>query len=219
MSKTFSLDEISTHKSPRYAPPQSWHEHMQLQLTPACPAAHVGSSLTTRSTTLQSSYRCVCSPPASCTPYHAAATTQDHPGGAKIILKYGGKDATSAYEPIHPPDALDKHLPREKHLGTLDSAAATTVKEAAQNRKKTQDELRVEAARTALLPLSRMLSLWDIEVREALAETQILFRLPCTGSRKRRARFCPTKHGRTTLLRRTRSLVRFPFSLLLSCPG
>ena len=47
----------------------------------------------------------------------------------------------------------------------LDSAAASAVKEAAQNRKKTQDELRVEAAKETLLPLSRMLSLWDIEVR------------------------------------------------------
>ncbi len=90
---------------------------------------------------------------------------QDHPGGAKIILKYAGKDATSAYEPIHPPDALDKHLPREKHLGSLDSAAASAVKEAAQNRRKTKDELRVEAAHAAKPPVSRMLSLWDIEVR------------------------------------------------------
>ncbi|RPD81856.1 hypothetical protein L226DRAFT_528087 [Lentinus tigrinus ALCF2SS1-7] len=86
-----------------------------------------------------------------------------HPGGAKIILKYAGKDATAAYEPIHPPDALDKNLPREKHLGSLDSAAASAVKEAAQNRRKTQDELRVAAAHAAKLPLSRMLSLWDIE--------------------------------------------------------
>ena len=97
-------------------------------------------------------------------PLSPGGRAQDHPGGAKIILKYGGKDATSAYEPIHPPDALDKHLPREKHLGELDSAAATAVKEATQNRKKTQDELRVEAAKEALLPLSRMFSLWDIEV-------------------------------------------------------
>lgn len=90
---------------------------------------------------------------------------QDHPGGAKIILKYAGKDATSAYEPIHPPDALDKNLPAEKHLGVLDSASASAVQEAAQNRPKTKDELRVEAAQAAKPALSRMLSLRDIEVR------------------------------------------------------
>ena len=80
-------------------------------------------------------------------------------------MKYAGKDATSAYEPIHPPDALDKNIPPEKHLGSLDNAAANAVKEAAQNRRKTKDELRVEAAHAAKLPLGRMLSLWDIEVR------------------------------------------------------
>ncbi|KAI0735321.1 FMN-dependent dehydrogenase-domain-containing protein [Earliella scabrosa] len=95
--------------------------------------------------------------------YDVTEFLPDHPGGAKIILKYGGKDATSAYEPIHPPDALDKNLPAEKHLGALDSAAASAVKQAAQNRRKTQDELRVEAAQASKLPLNRVLSLWDIE--------------------------------------------------------
>ncbi|OSD06084.1 hypothetical protein PYCCODRAFT_1431900 [Trametes coccinea BRFM310] len=95
--------------------------------------------------------------------YDVTEFLPDHPGGAKIILKYAGKDATSAYEPIHPPDALDKHLPREKHLGVLDSASATAVKDAAQNRPKTKDELRVEAAQATKPPLSRMLSLRDIE--------------------------------------------------------
>ncbi|KAI0361778.1 hypothetical protein OH77DRAFT_1418045 [Trametes cingulata] len=95
--------------------------------------------------------------------YDVTEFLPDHPGGAKIILKYAGKDATSAYEPIHPPDALDKNLPPEKHLGVLDSASANAVKEAAQNRPKTKDELRVEAAQAAKPPLSRMLSLRDIE--------------------------------------------------------
>ncbi|EJF66571.1 FMN-dependent dehydrogenase-domain-containing protein [Dichomitus squalens] len=95
--------------------------------------------------------------------YDVTEFLPDHPGGTKIILKYAGKDATSAYEPIHPPDALDKNLPPEKHLGELDSAAASAVKEAEQSRKKTKDELRVEAAQQAKPPLSRILSLWDIE--------------------------------------------------------
>ncbi|CDO72371.1 hypothetical protein BN946_scf184977.g70 [Trametes cinnabarina] len=95
--------------------------------------------------------------------YDVTEFLPDHPGGAKIILKYAGKDATSAYEPIHPPDALDKHLPPEKHLGVLDTASASAIKEAAQNRPKTKDELRVEAAQASKPPLSRMLSLRDIE--------------------------------------------------------
>lgn len=44
----------------------------------------------------------------------------EHPGGPKIILKYAGKDATEEYEPIHPPDTLDKYLPHDKHLGEVD---------------------------------------------------------------------------------------------------
>ncbi|KAG6021756.1 hypothetical protein E4U41_002416, partial [Claviceps citrina] len=46
----------------------------------------------------------------------------EHPGGSKIILKYAGKDATEAFEPIHPPDTLDKYLDRSKHLGEVDMA-------------------------------------------------------------------------------------------------
>lgn len=44
----------------------------------------------------------------------------EHPGGPKIILKYAGKDATDEYEPIHPPDTLDKYLEQSKHLGPVD---------------------------------------------------------------------------------------------------
>ncbi|KAJ7925918.1 hypothetical protein B0H13DRAFT_1973864 [Mycena leptocephala] len=40
--------------------------------------------------------------------YDVTDFLQEHPGGAKIILKYAGRDATSAYEPIHPPDALER---------------------------------------------------------------------------------------------------------------
>lgn len=36
-----------------------------------------------------------------------------HPGGAAIILKYAGKDATAVYEPLHPSDAITKHLTPE----------------------------------------------------------------------------------------------------------
>ena len=38
-----------------------------------------------------------------------------------------GKDATEEFEPIHPPDTLDKYLPKSKHLGRVDMA--TVAKE------------------------------------------------------------------------------------------
>nr|POF13110.1 cytochrome b2, mitochondrial [Quercus suber] len=52
--------------------------------------------------------------------YDVTEFLPEHPGGPKIILKYAGKDATEEYEPIHPPDTLDKFLERSKHLGEVD---------------------------------------------------------------------------------------------------
>ncbi|PBP28447.1 FMN-dependent dehydrogenase [Diplocarpon rosae] len=60
----------------------------------------------------------------------------EHPGGSKIILKYAGKDATEEYEPIHPPDTLDKYLNKSKHLGPVDMG--TVEKE---EKEVTQDEV------------------------------------------------------------------------------
>ncbi|KAH8587600.1 FMN-dependent dehydrogenase-domain-containing protein [Bisporella sp. PMI_857] len=52
--------------------------------------------------------------------YDVTEFLPEHPGGPKIILKYAGKDATEEYEPIHPPDTLDKYLGKSKHLGEVD---------------------------------------------------------------------------------------------------
>ncbi|KAJ3517377.1 hypothetical protein NLJ89_g549 [Agrocybe chaxingu] len=87
----------------------------------------------------------------------------DHPGGAEIILKYAGRDATSVYEPIHPPDALEKNLPLSKHLGPLSADAVEAMDKQRESAKKTQDEIRVELARKRMPPLIRILNLTDIE--------------------------------------------------------
>lgn len=52
--------------------------------------------------------------------YDVTEFKEDHPGGRNIILKWAGKDATETYEPIHPPDTLDKYLDQSKHLGEVD---------------------------------------------------------------------------------------------------
>ncbi|KII93260.1 hypothetical protein PLICRDRAFT_151828 [Plicaturopsis crispa FD-325 SS-3] len=87
-----------------------------------------------------------------------------HPGGSKIILKYAGQDATSAYVPIHPSDALEKNLPPNKHLGSLDVASAQALSSARESKTKTKDEIRVEAARNQRPPLTHILSLRDMEI-------------------------------------------------------
>ncbi|EQK99164.1 FMN-dependent dehydrogenase [Ophiocordyceps sinensis CO18] len=52
--------------------------------------------------------------------YDVTEFLPEHPGGPKIILQYAGKDATDEFDPIHPPDTLDKYLHRSKHLGAVD---------------------------------------------------------------------------------------------------
>lgn len=79
-------------------------------------------------------------------------------------MKYAGTDATEAYEPIHPPDALDKNLSPEKHLGELDTASASQIQAVRDTREKTEDELRTEREQAAKPPLNRILDLQEMEV-------------------------------------------------------
>jgi len=43
----------------------------------------------------------------------------DHPGGELAILTFAGKDATEEFVMIHPPDVIDKYLPKDKVLGKV----------------------------------------------------------------------------------------------------
>ncbi|KAF7792747.1 hypothetical protein EIP86_003845 [Pleurotus ostreatoroseus] len=91
--------------------------------------------------------------------YDVTDFLDEHPGGSKIILKYAGKDATEAYEPIHPPDAITTNLPVEKHLGVIDaSTIAKVVKEV------TEEEKKRQLAVAARPPLENVLNLHDFEI-------------------------------------------------------
>lgn len=48
-----------------------------------------------------------------------------HPGGAQILLRYAGRDATAVYEPNHPKGTVERFLPPEKHLGPVDPTTFT----------------------------------------------------------------------------------------------
>ncbi|KAH7931134.1 hypothetical protein BV22DRAFT_1027892 [Leucogyrophana mollusca] len=95
--------------------------------------------------------------------YDVTSFLFDHPGGAQVILRYAGGDATEAYVPIHPSDALDKNIPPEGHLGSLDENGIRELKEVGKNKVPTQDELRVEEAVKNRPPLRRMINVQDIE--------------------------------------------------------
>lgn len=70
-------------------------------------------------------------------------TKIEHPGGTKVILKYAGKDATEEFDPIHPPDTLQKYLPSSKHLGSVDmSTVATSEKEIDPDEEERQVQIR-----------------------------------------------------------------------------
>jgi L-lactate dehydrogenase (cytochrome) len=47
--------------------------------------------------------------------------------GKWLTPRLQGKDATEEFEPIHPPDTLDKYLDKSKHLGDVDMS--TVAKE------------------------------------------------------------------------------------------
>lgn len=100
--------------------------------------------------------------------YDVTEFLPEHPGGQKIILKYAGKDATDEFDPIHPPDTLDKFLDQSKHLGEVDMS---TVE---------QEEKAVEPGETERLeriqrmpPLSACYNLLDFETvaRQVMKKT------------------------------------------------
>ncbi|KAL5480695.1 hypothetical protein ACEPAI_9635 [Sanghuangporus weigelae] len=95
--------------------------------------------------------------------YDVTGFLSSHPGGANIILKYAGKDATEAYEPIHPPSAIADNTPPVKHLGSLDAGSAHAISQAKKEKKQTQDEIRVELAQQEKPPLSRVLNALEME--------------------------------------------------------
>ncbi|KAL1996124.1 hypothetical protein VTN49DRAFT_447 [Thermomyces lanuginosus] len=100
--------------------------------------------------------------------YDVTEFLPEHPGGAGIILKYAGKDATAEYEPIHPPDTLDKYLDKSKHLGEVDMS--TVEKE---EQVKDPSEIEREERIKRMPPLSQCYNLLDFEAvaRQVMKKT------------------------------------------------
>lgn len=117
-------------------------------------------------------------PPSPSLPPHPSTLSSSrpvkHPGGAAIILKYAGRDATEAFEPIHPPDALDS-LPPDKRLGKVDPSTIPPPPDRDVREKPKQTT-------SKLPPLSTVVNTDDIE---AVAEQHLKPKawgplLPCT---------------------------------------
>jgi len=95
--------------------------------------------------------------------YDVTEFLPEHPGGPKIILKYAGKDATDEFDPIHPPDTLDKYLDKSKHLGPVDMG---TVDKTEQKESPEEKERQERIARMPIL--EQCFNLLDFE---AVAKT------------------------------------------------
>lgn len=62
-----------------------------------------------------------------------------HPGGANIILKLAGKDATEEFDPVHPSGTLEENLKPEALLGTVDPATIIKAQPQSTALTKTED--------------------------------------------------------------------------------
>lgn len=80
----------------------------------------------------------------------------NHPGGANIVLKLAGKDATEEYDPIHPPGTLEDSLAPSKNLGPIDPNTLPEPVQAAKDIGPEPDDSRP-------VPLSSLLNLDEIE--------------------------------------------------------
>ncbi|CAO3686537.1 hypothetical protein G6F70_003853 [Rhizopus microsporus] len=87
----------------------------------------------------------------------------EHPGGQKVILKYAGKDATDAFDPIHPPDIIQRFLSPEVCKGEVDPEALAKVEKV-----ETEEDKRVRIARENMPRLEEMYNSFDFE---AVAKT------------------------------------------------
>ncbi|KAI5982494.1 glyoxylate dehydrogenase [Pisolithus albus] len=90
--------------------------------------------------------------------YDVTEFLPEHPGGSRIILKYAGKDATEAYDPIHPPDAITTHLPKHKHLGPVDPKTVVKV-----DKVLSEEEKKRQALVAARPPIDEIVNLHDFE--------------------------------------------------------
>lgn len=84
----------------------------------------------------------------------------EHPGGQKIIMKYAGQDATKAFEPIHPPDIIDRFLSPEVCMGQVDAAEMATAEKV-----ETEEEKRVRIAHEQKPRLDEMYNAFDFECK------------------------------------------------------
>ena len=89
--------------------------------------------------------------------YDVTPFLEEHPGGAGLLLKSSGGDATAAYESIHNPELIEEILSEEALLGEIDTSTLTlsSLSEA--------EEAKAEAE-PEYPPLSNIINVDDFEL-------------------------------------------------------
>lgn len=82
--------------------------------------------------------------------YNLTSFLNEHPGGSRIIIKQAGKDATAAYDQVHPKDMIDRFLPKDCLVGPVDIATLPVAAVA-------------KASTVVLPPLESILNLAEFE--------------------------------------------------------
>ncbi|AQZ18322.1 CYB2 (YML054C) [Zygosaccharomyces parabailii] len=87
-----------------------------------------------------------------------------HPGGAAVIKANAGKDVTKLFQPIHPPDAIEKFIDPSKRLGPLkDPMPSELVVGPFTPGETAEDVQRKTELRSRLPPLDSLTNLYDFE--------------------------------------------------------
>jgi predicted heme/steroid binding protein len=94
----------------------------------------------------------------------------EHPGGQRIIMKYAGKDATSAFEPIHPPDIIQRFLAPEVCMGSIDAKALAAIPKV-----ETEQDKQVRLAREKMPRIDEMYNSFDFESKFFFVFSQTSF--------------------------------------------
>ncbi|KAI1340724.1 FMN-dependent dehydrogenase-domain-containing protein [Xylariaceae sp. FL0016] len=75
--------------------------------------------------------------------YDVTVYLDHHPGGAAILLKQGGQDATAEFRKIHNPDIL-QYLPEGSYLGEVDSSTIVSLPISSEHRSSSASSLEVQ---------------------------------------------------------------------------
>jgi len=90
--------------------------------------------------------------------YDLTTFLPEHPGGPRIILKYAGQDATDAFDPIHPPDIIDRYLSAEACMGEISEEELETAEKV-----ETEEQKQSRIAHENKPFLDEMLNAFDFE--------------------------------------------------------